>query len=38
MAEVLGVSVMSIKRDWRIARAQLHRQLGPGVLDRAGPR
>jgi|SRR5450759_4200478 RNA polymerase sigma-70 factor (ECF subfamily) len=35
IAEVLGVSAINVKRDWRIARAELHRQLGPGVLARA---
>ena len=28
MAEVLGVSPITVKRDWRIARAVLHEQLG----------
>jgi DNA-directed RNA polymerase specialized sigma24 family protein len=28
IAEVLGVSAINVKRDWRIARAELHRQLG----------
>jgi len=37
IAEVLGVSVMSVKRDWRIAKAQLHRQLGRSALDPADP-
>ena len=35
IATVLGVSSISVKRDWRIARAQLHRTLGPGVLEGA---
>jgi RNA polymerase sigma factor (TIGR02999 family) len=35
IAEVLGVSMMSVKRDWRIAKAQLHHQLGRGHPDRA---
>ena len=26
-AEVLGVSTMTVKRDWRVARAWLHRRL-----------
>jgi RNA polymerase sigma factor (TIGR02999 family) len=38
IAEVLGVSTMSVKRDWRIAKAELHRQLDPVTPDRAGPR
>jgi RNA polymerase sigma factor (TIGR02999 family) len=29
-AEVLGVSSMTVKRDWRVARAWLHRQLTSG--------
>ena len=29
---VLGVSAITVKRDWRIARAELHRQLGEDVL------
>jgi len=32
IAEVLGVSAITVKRDWRIARAVLNRQLGDGVL------
>ena len=32
IAEVLDVSPTTIKRDWRIARAVLHNQLGQGVL------
>jgi RNA polymerase sigma factor (TIGR02999 family) len=27
IADVLGVSVITVKRDWRIARAALHQQL-----------
>jgi RNA polymerase sigma factor (TIGR02999 family) len=34
IAEVLGVSATTVKRDWRIARAFLHRRLGAGVLSR----
>jgi RNA polymerase sigma factor (TIGR02999 family) len=34
IAEVLDVSAITVKRDWRIARAVLHRQLGPDVLAR----
>jgi RNA polymerase sigma factor (TIGR02999 family) len=32
IAEVVGVSAITVKRDWRIARAVLHRQLGTDVL------
>ena len=32
IAEVLGVSAITVKRDWRIARAELYRQLGEDVL------
>lgn len=35
-AEVLGVSTATVKRDWRLARAWLHRRLvggGPGASD-----
>jgi RNA polymerase sigma factor (TIGR02999 family) len=32
IAEVLDVSPITVKRDWRIARAVLHNQLGEGVL------
>jgi RNA polymerase sigma-70 factor (ECF subfamily) len=35
IAEVLGVSAITVKRDWRIARAFLHRRLGAGVMLRA---
>ncbi|MCR9246304.1 MAG: sigma-70 family RNA polymerase sigma factor [bacterium] len=31
VAEVLGVSVGSVERDWRLARARLSRQLGSGL-------
>ena len=34
IAEVLGVSATTVKRDWRIARAFLHRRLGAGVMSR----
>jgi RNA polymerase sigma factor (TIGR02999 family) len=37
IAEVLGVSAITVKRDWRIARAVLNRELGPGVVERAEP-
>jgi len=33
IAEVLKVSPITVKRDWRVARAVLHQQLGHGVLD-----
>ena len=36
IAEVLGVSPITVKRDWRIARAVLHHQLGGGVLGLRG--
>jgi len=32
IADVLGVSAITVKRDWRIARAELHRQLGEDIL------
>jgi RNA polymerase sigma factor (TIGR02999 family) len=32
VAEVLDVSPITVKRDWRMARAVLHHQLGGGVL------
>ena len=32
IAEVLGVSAITVKRDWRIARAELHRELGGDAL------
>ena len=37
IADVLGVSGITVKRDWRIARAVLHRQLGSAAFrpDRA---
>ena len=35
IAEVLGVSAITVKRDWRIARAFLHRRLGADVISRA---
>ena len=38
IAEVLGISPVSVQRAWRIAKAQLHHQLGPGVMDRSEPR
>ena len=33
IADVLHVSPITIKREWRIARAVLRKQLGEGVLD-----
>ncbi len=33
IADVLGISPIAVKRDWRIAKAQLHHQLGPGVPE-----
>jgi RNA polymerase sigma factor (TIGR02999 family) len=33
IAEVLEVSPITVKRDWRIAKAVLNRALGEGVLD-----
>jgi RNA polymerase sigma factor (TIGR02999 family) len=33
IADVLDVSAITVKRDWRVARALLHQQLGEGVLD-----
>jgi RNA polymerase sigma factor (TIGR02999 family) len=36
VAEELGVSPMSVKRDWRIAKAQLQRHLGAAVPDPGG--
>jgi RNA polymerase sigma factor (TIGR02999 family) len=35
IAGVLGVSAITVKRDWRIARAVLNRELGPGAVDPA---
>ena len=32
IADLLHVSTITVKRDWRIARAVLHHQLGGGVL------
>jgi RNA polymerase sigma factor (sigma-70 family) len=34
IAEVLGVSPRTVKRDWRIARAVLNHELREGVLNR----
>ena len=34
IAEVLGVSAITVKRDWRTARAFLHRRLGADVMSR----
>jgi len=33
IAEVLDVSPVTVKRDWRVARAVLHKQLGEGILN-----
>jgi RNA polymerase sigma factor (TIGR02999 family) len=33
IADVLDISIITVKRDWRAARAALHSQLGSGVLD-----
>jgi RNA polymerase sigma factor (sigma-70 family) len=33
IAEVLGVSPITVRRDWRIARAQLQNQLAGRALD-----
>jgi RNA polymerase sigma factor (TIGR02999 family) len=33
IAEVLGVSAVTVRREWRIARAQLQNQLAGGALD-----
>ena len=33
VAEVLEVSAITIKREWRVARAVLHNQLGSGIID-----
>ena len=35
IAGVLGVSHTTVKREWRVARAELHRQLGQGIPVRA---
>ena len=35
-AEVLGISPVTVKRDWRIAKAWLYRELADGTTD--GPR
>ena len=32
-AQALGVSPATVKRDWRLARAWLHRELGPGRFN-----
>jgi DNA-directed RNA polymerase specialized sigma24 family protein len=33
IAVVLHVSPITVKRDWRVARAVLRKQLGGGILD-----
>jgi RNA polymerase sigma factor (TIGR02999 family) len=35
IAEVLGVSAITVKRDWRIARAFLNRRLGADMMSQA---
>jgi len=35
IASVLGVSAITVKRDWRIAKALLHRELSAEVPQRA---
>ena len=35
IAEVLDVSPITVKRDWRVARAVLHNHLGASFLDRS---
>jgi RNA polymerase sigma factor (TIGR02999 family) len=35
IAEVLDVSPITVKRDWRVARAVLHNHLGDSFLDRS---
>ena len=35
IAEVLGVSAITVKRDWRMARAFLHHNLGAGAITLA---
>jgi len=37
IASVLDVAVVTVKRDWRTARALLNHMLGGGVLDSGGP-
>ena len=32
VAEALGVSLATVKRDWTLARAWLHRELAPGAV------
>ena len=34
IGEVLGISAVTVQRDWRIARAVLHHELRPAVLAR----
>jgi RNA polymerase sigma factor (sigma-70 family) len=31
VADALGVSLATVKRDWSLARAWLHRELAPGA-------
>jgi RNA polymerase sigma factor (sigma-70 family) len=37
IAEVLGVSPITVKRDWRIARAMLRHELGGRLPEAGGP-
>jgi RNA polymerase sigma factor (TIGR02999 family) len=37
IADVLDVAAITVKRDWRIARAVLHNQLGGGALVKGEP-
>ena len=37
VAEALGVSVVTVERDWRLARAWLRDRLGRGDADDSGP-
>jgi RNA polymerase sigma factor (sigma-70 family) len=37
IAEIVGVSPFTVRRDWRIARAVLYNELHAPLLDREGP-
>jgi DNA-directed RNA polymerase specialized sigma24 family protein len=37
IAEIVGVSPFTVKRDWRIARAVLYEELHAPLLDAEGP-